>query len=548
MRMTFSRKLIAFVILASVSIVGVAGWTLSAMRDQMVDDRKVAVKAQVESAVAVLESLNAEAKAGRIDDATMRAEAAKIVGSIRFGSGDYIFVINSKGEFLVHPKLQGQKGWDLKDANGVAFIREIVGTAKAGGGYTAYDFPRAGSDLPVPKISYAQAFAPWDWIVGTGVYVDDIEATFWGKILSVAAVVLPLILVIAALGLLIARSTSRRLAQSMALARAIGAGNLTNLQISAGSDELGDLQRTMAEMAAKLSEIVAGVRRSSSLVATGSGRSAHTAEQLASGSTAQASASEKASAAVEEMTANVRQNADNAAQTETIAKQAALAAARTGEAVSISVEAMRTIADKITVVQEIARQTDLLALNAAIEAARAGSHGKGFAVVASEVRKLAERSQHAAAEIGELSVRTVSDSENAGAMLEQLVPNIQRTAELVSEISAACREQSVGIEQINEAIQQLDQVTQANAGAANEMTATAEALSAEAGRLEERAAFFRLTDRERAEALAEEAEQIRADNAAPRQRPSAPQPNRSRAAAGRPAPDRSASGFDRLSA
>jgi len=174
-----------------------------------------------------------------------------------------------------------------------------------------------------------------------------------------------------------------------------------------------------------------------------------------------------------------------------MARQAAVNARSSGDAVAQSVGAMRQIADRIRIVREIARQTDLLALNAAIEAARAGSHGKGFAVVASEVRKLAERSQEAAAEIDLLSSDTLQASELAGERLGQLVPDIERTAELVSEISAACREQSVGIGQISQAIVQLDQVTQANAGAANEMAATAEQLAQEAGQLHESIRFFR---------------------------------------------------------
>jgi methyl-accepting chemotaxis protein len=188
---------------------------------------------------------------------------------------------------------------------------------------------------------------------------------------------------------------------------------------------------------------------------------------------------------MEQMAANIRQNADNATETEKIARQSSVDAGKSGEAVSKAVAAMKTIAEKITIVQEIARQTDLLALNAAIEAARAGEHGRGFAVVASEVRKLAERSQLAAAEIGALSTETLGVSEQAGQMLAKLVPDIQRTAGLVADITAASREQNAGAEQINIAIQQLDQVTQQNAAGAEEMSSTTEELSATSAQLSE---------------------------------------------------------------
>ncbi|MBB3998855.1 HAMP domain-containing methyl-accepting chemotaxis protein [Aureimonas pseudogalii] len=287
-------------------------------------------------------------------------------------------------------------------------------------------------------------------------------------------------------------SISRGLRKAVKLADDIGAGDVSQHVDVTTQDEIGDLLRSMNAMSTKLSDVASEVARSASQVASGSTQSATTAERLSSGSTEQAAASEEASAAIEQMSANVRQNADNASTTEKIAAQASTNAQKTGAAVTASVLAMRTIAERISVIQEIARQTDLLALNAAIEAARAGSHGKGFAVVASEVRKLAERSQDAARDIGTLASQTLLTSEEAGQMLDALVPDIQRTAELVSEISAACREQSVGIDQINQAIQQLDQVTQSNSGAANEMSATAAQLSAEAGRLEESASFFKL--------------------------------------------------------
>ncbi|WP_257170206.1 methyl-accepting chemotaxis protein [Bradyrhizobium sp. SRS-191] len=275
-----------------------------------------------------------------------------------------------------------------------------------------------------------------------------------------------------------------------AVADEIASGNLTiEAKRLSDKDTLGMALERMVE---RLRQIVSEALTAAQNVSAGSQELSASAEQLSQGATEQASSAEEASSSMEEMAANVKQNAENASQTEKIAAQSAKDAESSGTAVGRAVEAMQTIAGKITIVQEIARQTDLLALNAAVEAARAGEHGKGFAVVASEVRKLAERSQAAATEIGQLSSETVKVAQEAGSMLAKLVPDIKRTAELVEEITAACREQDVGSAQINQAIQQLDQVGQQNASASEQVSATSEELAAQADQLQATIAYFRI--------------------------------------------------------
>ncbi|WP_434711420.1 methyl-accepting chemotaxis protein [Rhizobium sp. YTUHZ045] len=274
------------------------------------------------------------------------------------------------------------------------------------------------------------------------------------------------------------------------IAAQIADGNLTVApKPLSEKDTLGIALEQMVE---RLRSVVADAVAAAENVSAGSQELSSSSEQVSQGASEQAASAEEASASMEQMAANIKQNADNAAQTEKIARQSAKDAEMSGEAVSRAVQAMRTIAEKISIVQEIARQTDLLALNAAVEAARAGEHGKGFAVVASEVRKLAERSQSAASEISSMSSDTVKAAQDAGDMLGRLVPDIRKTAELVSEISAACREQDIGAGQINEAIQQLDRVTQQNAGASEEMSATSEELASQAEELQASIAFFKV--------------------------------------------------------
>ena len=286
----------------------------------------------------------------------------------------------------------------------------------------------------------------------------------------------------------------RALSAAVSLAESVADGDLRQTLDNKSNDEIGELLGVLNTMVVRLREVVANVSTTARDVASGAAEMSSTSEALSQGATEQASATEEASVSMEEMAANIKQSAKNASDTEKMALKSASDARESGEAVARAVKAMQTLAEKILVVQEIARQTDLLALNAAVEAARAGEHGRGFAVVASEVRKLAERSQLAAGEISNLSGNTVKAAREAGEMLEDLVPDIERTSQLVAEISRASQEQDAGATQVNIAIQQLDKVTQDNTSAADEMSTTAEALASQAEQLQTSIKFFRVAD------------------------------------------------------
>ena len=317
-----------------------------------------------------------------------------------------------------------------------------------------------------------------------------------GRNVLVIVSVLCLLLAIT-LGILITRSITNPLQYAVEISNRLGGGDLT-MAIEVGSkDETGQLLNAMKNMVTNLIGIVSEVKGAAENVAAGSQQMSSSSEEMSQGSTEQAASAEEASSSMEQMASNIKQNADNALQTEKIAFKSAEDGQEGGKAVQQTVVAMKEIAEKISIIEEIARQTDLLALNAAIEAARAGEHGKGFAVVASEVRKLAERSQKAAGEISKLSGSSVEVAEAAGRMLTKIVPDIQKTAELVQEISAASNEQNTGAEQINKAIQQLDQVIQQNATASEEMASTSEELASQAEQLQSTIEFFKIDDSSR---------------------------------------------------
>jgi methyl-accepting chemotaxis protein len=290
----------------------------------------------------------------------------------------------------------------------------------------------------------------------------------------------------------VTRSITRPLAEAVDVANNLSEGNLNVKIVVDSKDETGQLLTAMQNMVGKLTEIIAAVRSGADSLASASEEISATAQSLSQSSSEQAASVEQTTASIEQMTASISQNTENAKVTDSMAGKAAKEATEGGQAVSSTVEAMKKIAGKIGIVDDIAYQTNLLALNAAIEAARAGEHGKGFAVVAAEVRKLAERSQVAAQEIGELASGSVTLAEKAGKLLDEMVPSINKTSDLVQEIASASSEQSSGVAQINSAMGQLNQTTQQNASASEELAATAEEMSSQTEQLQNTMSFFKL--------------------------------------------------------
>ncbi|MBV1739735.1 MAG: Cache 3/Cache 2 fusion domain-containing protein [Desulfarculus sp.] len=418
------------------------------------------------------------------------------------GSGDARGVVKMHRE----AKVEGTALLDLKDMAGKPVYAELIDEAKAAGGTPvdrAVTVTEPGATGPRDIYLTAVYFAPWDWvIIGTGAVEEfmagkrAVDAALRDTKVWAAGVGLFMLAAAILVTLYFARAMSGTIGRVVDSMNAINSGDLSLDRLPVPErgprDELEELADALNSMGDVLRRVVASVQEGVESVAQGSAALAGTSQSLSEGATNQASAVEEVSASMEQMTSNIEQNTDNARQTEQIARQAAGDARQGGESVGRTVQAMRLIADKIAIVEDIARQTNLLALNAAIEAARAGEHGKGFAVVAAEVRKLAERSGVAAAEISELSGNSVSIAEQAGRMLEKMVPDITRTAELVQEIAAASAEQYSGGSQIKAAILELDRVVQQNTAESEHVAAASEELASHAAQVREAIDYFRM--------------------------------------------------------